>query len=329
MELPNAGMGCSERTLLLNGGRCASGRVCLVRCKARETSEPVSFAWLVLASLLLCLTVSIAQNALAAEKISVKLSVQDALTVPGRPVMIKARLVQDSFLNRVGVGGEQLEFLVGGKPIGTAMTGGDGRALLEYTPRMRGNQPVTVRVAGSKRVQSAEASGIVASWERRRPILLVEVAALQEERKTPVLPLPSLPGITSSPSPSAPEPGAAEELKRLTDFYFNVIYLSRSGGPEIGADEDVRTWLRQHGFPSGLSMTILPGEAALAEKIEDMRNQGWDNLKAGVGRTKEFAEVLVAHRMQVIIVPEPDRGELPKKVRVAKDWKEVRRKLQE
>ena len=76
-------------------------------------------------------------------------------------------------------------------------------------------------------------------------------------------------------------------------------------------------------------MTILPGEAALAEKIEDMRNQGWDNLKAGVGRTKEFAEVLVAHRMQVIIVPEPDRGELPKKVRVAKDWKEVRRKLQE
>jgi len=31
--------------------------------------------------------------------------------------------------------------------------------------------------------------------------------------------------------------------------------------------------------------------------------------------------------MEVVIVPEPDRGELPNKARVAKSWKEVRTKL--
>lgn len=324
-------MGYSERPLPTRVERRVNRRIFSARHPRCETDGAFTVARLILGGLLLSLAVSAPHDLQAAEKIAVKLSVRDALTVPGRPVMIEARLVQDSLLNRIGIGGEPLEFLVAGKPIGMAMTGGDGRAFLEYMPRMRGNQPVTVRVAGSKRVQSAEASGLIASWERRRPILLVEITALQEEKKSPVLPFPAVPGVAGSLSPPNPLPGAAEELKRLTDFYFNVIYLSRSGGPQVGAkeDEDIRAWLRQHGFPFGLSVVISPEESALADKIEDMRKQGWDNLKAGVGRTKEFAEVLVAHRMQVVIVPEPDRGELPKKAQTAKDWKEVRKKLQE
>ncbi|MBI4400969.1 MAG: hypothetical protein HY581_05000, partial [Nitrospirae bacterium] len=62
--------------------------------------------------------------------------------------------------------------------------------------------------------------------------------------------------------------------------------------------------------------------------IDTMRTEGWDNLKAGIGRTREFAEVLDEHRMTVVIVPEPDRGEFPKKTQMAKDWQEVRKKLQ-
>lgn len=264
----------------------------------------------------------------AAEPIAGTLTVHDALTAPGHPVRIETRLVHRGLLGGTGLGGELLELLIDGKKVGTAMTGGDGRAFFEYRPKMRGNHRATVRLAGGKRVESAEAIATVASWERRRPILLVEIEALAEEpKRSPALP-PSLSlGLARADRP-APAPDAAVELKRLTDFFYNVIYLSRSDRDNLDGEGDDRLWLKQHRFPIGLSVTLKAGKAALANMIEQMRAEGWDNLKAGIGRTAEFAEVLVEQRMTAVIVPEPDRGELPKKAQAAKDWKEVRKKLQ-
>ena len=37
-----------------------------------------------------------------------------------------------------GLGGEQLELIIEGKSVAKAMTGGDGRAFLGYTPKVRG-----------------------------------------------------------------------------------------------------------------------------------------------------------------------------------------------
>ena len=108
----------------------------------------------------------------AADKITGTLVVRDALTMPGRPVMIQARLVHERLLQQAGIGGEQIEFAVAGKKVGTAMTGGDGRAFLEYTPRMPGNRGITVKLISNKRVESPEATATLACWERRRPILL-------------------------------------------------------------------------------------------------------------------------------------------------------------
>jgi hypothetical protein len=266
-------------------------------------------------------------RAAGADKISGKISVRDAVTVPGRAVMLEARLVQEGLLRQTGIGGEQLEFMVAGRKIGTAMTGGDGRALLEYTPRMRGNQAVTVKTAESRRVENSEGAATVFTWERRRPILLIELAALVEESKAPTIPLPPLQIGTGANGPM-PVADAAVELKRMTDFYFNVVYVSRSGHQEMGETGDTRDWLRQHRFPPGLFITLSAGPSALANEIQELRQEGWDNVKAGVGRTPEFAEVLVEHRIQVLIVPPKDRAELPKKSDVAKDWKEVRKKLQ-
>ena len=106
-----------------------------------------------------------------------------------------------------------------------------------------------------------------------------------------------------------------------------MIYLVGGSDREIGELGEVRAWLQEHRFPVGLSLALQPGRTQLASTIEDLGADGWDNLKAGIGRTRGFAEVLVAQRMEVVIVPEPDRGELPDKAQVAKNWKEVRAKL--
>lgn len=299
---------------------------CFLRWNADAHSIPrlvllvLCMCMVVLLPVLLVLPVAVS----AAEKVTATLFIPDALTRPDRSVKLEARLIQEGLIAHAGLGGEQIEFLVGGKKVGTALTGGDGRGFFEYTPRMRGNLSLTVRLVDSPRVVSAEGIGTVFSWERRRPILLVEVASLMEDTKIPILPLAPLSVGKTLPLSLTPARDAAEELKRLTDFYFNLMYVTRHSG--TGESEELRQWLHKHRFPPGPIVAIQTGEGALTTMIESLRTDGWDNVKAGIGRTREFADVLVAQRLDVVIVPEPDRAQLPKKAQVAKSWKEVRKK---
>lgn len=255
---------------------------------------------------------------------------RDVLVLPGQQARIEAILTRSGLAGKQGLGGEQIELVVGGKPVGKTMTGGDGHAFLDYRPKVRGNHEIIVKLAPNPRVASPDARAMLGAWERRRPILLVEVAALMQPEKTFPLPVPSLPIPLGQREDSAPAPDAAGELKRLAQFFYNVIYVSWSPKEAAGPfsdTTDVREWLAQHKFPSGLSMRVSPGEQALAAKIDQLRADGWTNVKAGIGKSRAFADVLVAHRMDVVIVPEPDKGELPKKAKAVKEWKEVRKKL--
>jgi len=257
--------------------------------------------------------------------------VRDVLVLPGQQARIEAVLARSGLLGtQQGLGGEQVELVIEGKSVGKAMTGGDGRAFLDYRPKVRGNHEITVKLVPNPRVTSPDAKAMLGAWERRRPILLVEVAALMQPEKTSPLPVPSMPIPLGQREDSAPAPDAANELKRLAQFFYNVIYVSwppkEAAGP-FSDKTDVREWLAQHKFPNGLSMTVSPGEQALADKIDQLRADGWTNVKAGIGRSRAFAEVLVTHRMEVVLVPEPDKGEVPKKAKAVKEWKEVRKKL--
>ncbi|MBM4133969.1 MAG: hypothetical protein FJ245_09400 [Nitrospira sp.] len=269
---------------------------------------------------------SVLGQADAAEKAQGHLSVRDALTAPGKPARIEAKLVRRG-LGQPGLGGEPLELLVGGNKPVLAMTGGDGQAFFDATCRMRGTYVVTVRVAGSPRVDSPDATGTLACWERRRPILLVDLAALAEESKTPFA-MP--PGLSLPVGSAAPEPitEAAAELKRLTDYFYNVIYLSWSQPAVWPRESDARTWLQQAQFPTGLLATATPGQAGLSALLDRLKAEGWDNVKVGIGRTREFAETLVAHRIDTVILPAGSRDEeVPKKAQIMKNWMEIRKKL--
>jgi hypothetical protein len=46
-----------------------------------------------------------------------------------------------------------------------------------------------------------------------------------------------------------------------------------------------------------------------------------------VGRTKAFAEAFLQRRLDAVMVPEPAKGEVPRKAKVAKEWKDVRKKM--
>ena len=257
----------------------------------------------------------------AASKISAVLTARDALTAPNHPARIVARLVQKGMLTETGLGGESLQLEVAGKVVGTAMTGGDGRAYFEYSPKMRGNYPFTVTLNPSPRVETAKASGLLGVWEHRRPILFIEALALMEEGGDPSgLSLP----IGKRPLGEwKAQPDAAEELSRLAQFYFNVIYLL----DHRAENAEFRTWLIEHKFPTGVIMQTNQGAEGLGTLLDDLKKGGWTATKNGIGRSRVFAETLLERRMEVVIVPEPSKGDTPRKAKTAKNWKEVRKQL--
>lgn len=279
--------------------------------------------------LILLVLLFVGDLVLGAEKIVGALTVKDGLTTPRQSVRIEARLIRSGLLVDSGLGGEPLKLVIDGKSVATAMTGGDGRAFFDYLPKMRGAYEFTVRLGTTPRVTATETTGTLAVWEKRRPVLLVDMASLLEEAKSSPLPLPSLPAVGGAQGQVKPVLGAADELSRLTQFYYNVIYLSwpSAEGAAFHGDDSIRQWLKEHKFPTGFVVVVKPGADALGAVLDEFKKEGWTTLKIGIVRSRELASVLLEHRMEAILVPEPARGEVPKKAKVAKDWKEVRKKL--
>ncbi len=261
----------------------------------------------------------------AAEKTSAAILVKDALTSPNQPATIEAKLTSKGLLTSNPLGGEPLELVVDGKVVSTAMTGGDGKAFLTYTPKAQGLVPIQVRVGNSPRVSSTEGQANLAIWEKRQPILMIELSALIEES------MPSrIPSIGMGPeSERKPMPEATEELGKLTQFYYRVIYVVTwpARADRFQAMVEARDWLKTYKFPAGYVLTLPPDTDAIGTKIDELHAAGWKTVKTGIGRSKTFAEAFLQRRLQAVIVPEPMKGDVPRKAKTAKDWREVRKKL--
>jgi hypothetical protein len=263
----------------------------------------------------------------AAEKISWALSVHDSLTAPNQPVTIEATLTQKNLMTEIGLGGEPIELLIAGTVVATAMTGSDGRAILSYVPKAKGLVPFTVRVGAASKISVAEAVANLAVWERRGPIMAVEVASLMV---SPIAqgPTATLPGKDAEGR--QPMPDAASELGKLAQFYYNLLYVVAED-KAIGARDQVnaqtRQWLTDQKFPVGHIVVVPSGPEAFGAKLDELHAAGWKTLKIGVGRTKAIAETFLQRRLDAVMVPEPAKGEVPRKAKVAKEWKDVRKKM--
>lgn len=261
----------------------------------------------------------------AAEKSSATILVKDALTAPGQPTTIEAKLVSKHLVLIAALGGEPLDLVADGKVVASALTGWDGRAFLTYTTKVQGVMPVKVIIGNSPRVEKTEGQANLAVWEKRQPILMIELSSLLEGSAPSGVPAI---GVTFE-SERKPMPGAADELGKLTQFYYKVIYVVTSHTKMDGfqASAEARDWLKRHKFPTGTVVALPADTNALGVKIDELHAAGWRTVKVGVGRSKAFAEAFLQRRLEAIMVPEPSKGEVPRKAKVAKDWKDVRRKL--
>ena len=258
------------------------------------------------------------------DQVTGQLIVEDILARPGTPAMLKARLVQNGLLGLTGLGGETITFVVQGQRAGTALTGGDGRAFLEFKTHMRGNQQIVAKVELSPRVKGVTGLGNFASWERRRPILFVDVRTLRKAEAPGVVSLPVLP-LLNPIKLGQPDEDAPRELMKLGEFYYNIVYLFRGDRKTV---ESLRDWLTTAQFPSGITRAIQPGPAALLAFIKRLEDGGWDHVQAGIGQTQGFAETLVKRRIKAVIFADPAKHDtFPRRTKIVSTWKEVRKHL--
>jgi hypothetical protein len=198
---------------------------------------------------------------------------------------------------------------------------------LSYTSKAKGSIPFTVRIGTTSSMAGVEAGANLIVWERRSPMMAVEMASLMEDAAGQG---PTIASSGKDAEGRRPMPDAAAELGKLTQFYYNVLYVvthDKAAGTNDQVGAQARQWLKDQKFPVGYIIVLSSNPEAFGAKLDEWHTAGWTTLKIGVGRTKAFAEAFLQRRLDAIMVPEPAKGEAPRKAKVAKEWKDVRKKM--
>ncbi len=255
------------------------------------------------------------------EKQSGLLVAYDIMAVPGRPANLVADLLKEGLLAPSPLGGEVLFFEHGGRLLGRTLTGGDGRAMVPFTPQALGRMTVTVRVGESRRVTARETTAGVFVWDRKHPSVIISMKALVSVSSRPDLGLP-LP--RSGAKLQNPDGSAVEALTVLAKRV-HVMYVTASDRLELS---EVRQWADRNRLPAGPVFPLKPGPMSLSRELERWRQEGWTNIKGGLAGTGDEARALVDRKLKAIIPPTaPAKEKWPDKAVATKDWQEVTRQF--
>ena len=248
-----------------------------------------------------------------------QLILYDALTAPRRAVTITADLLVEHFPRNVGMGGEVVLFQHEGRPMGQAMTGGDGRTMRSFTPTAIGVTALSARLAASRRVTAGDATARLFVWERSHPLSLISLQAL----------VPHGGGVGSffpfSESDAGlpdPEPDAVKILSTVAR-HNGLIYLIAAEPMKLS---DLRQWAARHHLPAG-PIVLLQGAHGFAHELDRLQREGWKGIKAGVPGTAVEAKVLLDRGRLAVVPPTGSREKWPAKTVHAKDWADVAKRL--
>ena len=243
------------------------------------------------------------------------------MAVPGRAINLVADLLKEGFLAPSPLGGEVLFFEHEGRMLGRTLTGGDGRAMVPFTPRAVGRVTVTVRVGESRRVTAQETTAGVFVWDRKRPIVIISMKALVSVSRRPELGLP-LP--RSGAKLQNPDGGAVQALTVLAKRA-HLIYVTASDRLELS---EVRQWADRNRLPAGPVFPLKPVPMSLSHELERWRREGWTNIRGGLAGTVDEAKALVERKLKAIVPPNASpQDKWPDQAVVVKGWEEVVRQF--
>ncbi len=250
-----------------------------------------------------------------------RLVAYDSIAAPGQRITLVADLVEEGLFTQSPLGGEVVVFLLEGRSLGHAMTGGDGRAAKSLVPKAAGVAAVTARLENARRVTAPEATARLFVWDRRRPIVLVALAALTARSQRPG---EGLPFSFSEGTPPNPEVRAVDALTALSRRV-NLIYLTGADRLDVAG---LRGWADHHRLPGGPIVPVRAGPQGLAMELEHWSREGWGNIKGGLAGTPDEAKALLAKGLRAVVPPSVSSKEKwPDRAIKTKDWSDVAKRL--
>jgi hypothetical protein len=250
---------------------------------------------------------------------SAQLLLYDTLTAPRHKVTITADLLEEHFPRNFQIGGEIVLFQHEGRPMGQAMTGGDGRAVRSLTPTAIGVTALSARLAASRRVTAGEATARLFVWERSHPLSLIFLHALVPHARGFGSVFPFSESNAGFPDP---EPDAVKMLSTVARRN-GLIYLIDADPMKLS---DLRQWSARHHLPAG-PIVLLQRAQGFAHELDRLQGDGWQGIKAGVPSTAVEAKILVDRGRLAVAPPTGSREKWPAKTVHAKDWADVAKRL--
>ncbi len=209
--------------------------------------------------------------------------VYDAVALKSREVMLRAE-TRGTLLSK---GGEVVEFIADGRPIGKNLSGRDGFAVKGFVPARTGLYKISVRSGDDKD------SGLLLALERKTRIVFIDVAG----------------SLLEGSFGEAEKSGSGKAITKIHKR-FPIVYLQKG----LLSIEAVRSWLKKNNFPIA---PVLPwGQGEVFREIRERDLQ----IKAIIGGP----DVIESAQMYKPLAFSFDSVE---DAEVVENWREIEKKL--
>ncbi len=209
--------------------------------------------------------------------------VGDMIAQKAEKVMLKAE-TRGTFFSQ---GGKLVEFLIDGKSIGNALSGGDGFAFKQFTPLRAGIYHVIAKA------DKDVGNGVLLSLNKGAGIVVVEVEG----------------SLFQAPFSNKPRSGSVKAISEISRR-LPVVFL-HSGSISINI---IRTWLKENAFKELPVISWEQGEA-----FDEISKKGF-KLKAVIGSAQVIESANKYHPLTFSFEESEDAAQV-------KNWEEIRRRL--
>jgi len=209
--------------------------------------------------------------------------VHDSVVRTGEEVMLEAE-TRGRFFRR---GGEQVEFLIGGRHAGKTLSGGDGFAYRKFVPSRQGLFKIDAR-SGKE-----AGSGLLLSLEKGRSVVFVDAEGT----------------LFSGLLSGEPREGSRKALA-VINKKFPIVILQTG----LLSTSAIKTWLKEHKFPD---LPVIPWDQG---RVFDGIVEKGLSIKAVVAG-RDVVESSGKYSPPAFSFEDTENSE------EVKDWEEIRRRL--
>lgn len=203
----------------------------------------------------------------------------DRVGVTGKAITLSAQTKGRFF----AMGGEIVEFVLGGKTIGKTLSGGDGFAFLEFVPKRKGMETLLAQT------DDEEGTGVIQIVERGGSIVFIDVIG----------------SIIEQPLLHKPRKGSQESVRDIA-ARFSLVYIV-TGFPGEGF---IKEWLADYGYPRAAVIPWKDGRV-----FDDIVGMGL-KIKAVIG-SASVIESLKKHKPLALSFEETEGA------KNVKSWEEI------